>query len=284
MLSTLVDSSTSDFRLEVDVVKSLCEMIDSPRSLAVYLLLSSGEYTQYLDLRMDASYYDNPSNFADDHLVTQILTKSPLLPISIDRKEAAHSSFWNSELCCYFTNVRIREETFEYEHILRKRIAAVLGPLDHRALKSIENSMKHGPGATASLRSRGLVPSDKFEKPLSMTVELYPYYKSLIGPLWHNYQKGPLEVIEGNRFTTVPKSAKTDRGIAAEPTLNMYVQLGIGRYMRKRLRKFGLDLKYQSRNSELARLAYSKGLATIDLSQASDSLSSELVLSYFPED
>lgn len=284
-MSTVFDLDISpDFRLEVDVAMSLCETVDSPRSLAVFLLLKHCEFDQYLDLTIEPHHYENPSNFADDYLVTEVLRKSPLLPVSHNRKEAALESFWTSELGCWATNLRIREQTFEFEHVFRKRIAHILGPLDRTALEFIEDNMRHGPGATASLRSRGLVVSDKFEKPLSATVELIPFYKSILGPLWHSCQTKPVEIVEGNKFTTVPKNAKTDRGIAAEPTLNMYVQLGIGKYMRKRLRKFGLDLQYQGRNAELAGRAYSEGLATIDLSNASDSVARDLILSYFPED
>ena len=64
----------------------------------------------------------------------------------------------------------------------------------------------------------------------------------------------------------------------------MFVQLGIGALLRKRLKRFGIDLNYQQAvNSDLARRAWSEELATIDLSAASDSVSSELILQHFPE-
>lgn len=284
MSKTFVSGISSSFQLEVEVAKSLCETVDSPRSLAVWLLLHYGEYKQYLDLSIDSVDYDNPSNFADDYLVTEVLRKNPDMPVFIDRREAALSSFWISELRCFATNQRLLACTFDYEHVIRKRIAAILGPVSREALDFIESHMGHGPGSTASLRSRGTVPSDKYRKQVSMTIDLLPYYKSILGPLWHSASCGRADVILGSKFTTVPKNAKTDRGIAAEPTLNMFVQKGIGKYIRERLRRSGLDLKYQSRNQLLAQRAWRDSLATIDLSAASDSLATGLVLSFLPPD
>jgi hypothetical protein len=83
---------------------------------------------------------------------------------------------------------------------------------------------------------------------------------------------------------TVPKNAKTDRCIAAEPTGNGFLQQGVGRFMRKRLAKFGVDLDDQSRNQTLAARAARDGLATLDLKAASDTISRELVYSLLPLD
>lgn len=275
--------TNSDFQLEIKTALTLCEAVDTPRSLAVYLLLVNEEWQQYVDLSIDPSHYENPSNFADDLLVTKVLEKSPLLPLDVDRKEEALSSFWTSELACFYTNERLRTETFDFERQMRKTIADILGPLDRHALERIEQGFRHGPGATASMRSRGLVPSDKFDQTMCLTVELVPFFKSIVGESWHSHLDQTKDVIYGNKFTTVPKNAKTDRGICAEPTLNMYVQLGIGAYIRDRLRRFGVDLNDQSCNQDLAQRAWKDGLCTIDLSAASDSLSTELVLSYLPE-
>lgn len=284
MLFRCTESSASPLDVEVNFVKALCETIGSVRSLTVWLLLEYKEFEQLIGLSIDPSRYDNPSNFADDHLVTEVLKKSPNLPLTIDRRDAAVESFWLSELGCLETNYRLKNETFDLERKFQIEISKLLGPVDKSALIEIDRMMRHGPGATASLRGRGLVPSDKFEKSISLTIDLYPFYKSILGANWHNSQRSPAEIVGGNKFTTVPKSAKTDRGIAAEPTLNMYVQLGIGSYLRRRLKRFGIDLNDQVANQELAQRAYFDGLATIDLSSASDSICYQLIVRYFPED
>jgi len=285
MSSNLVTDMPEALSLEVQTTMKLCEAVDTPRSLCVYLLLQNGEFEQYLALRCNPDDYVSTSNFADDYLVTEVLRKSPNLPIDSDRREEAISSFWDSELLCFFTNSRVRSEECFYGREIRKQISRILGPCNRKALEEIQSRFMHGPGATYSLRGRGLVPSDKFRKTVSMTVELVPFYKSIVGELWHCANSQTKEVVDGNKFTTVPKTAKTDRGICAEPTLNMFVQKGIGAYIRERLRKSGLDLsRQQERNRYLASLAHSRRLATIDMSMASDSLSYYTVLQYFPED
>jgi hypothetical protein len=83
----------------------------------------------------------------------------------------------------------------------------------------------------------------------------------------------------------VPKNAKTHRVIAKEPHVNSYLQKGLGGLIRKRLRDVaGVDLNDQTRNQRLARHGSLTGeLATIDLSGASDTISSELVKFLIPD-
>lgn len=269
--------------LEVQTAMRLCEDVNTPRSLCVYLLLKYRQWQDYLDLQIDPNDYESTGNFADDYLVTEVMRKSPNIPINVDKRAEAISSFLDSELLCFFTNERVKREECTYGREIRRNISRILGPLTRKSLQEIVSSFSHGPGATQSLRGRGSTPSDKFRKTVSMTVELYPYYKSIVGELWHSANSLTKDVVYGSKFTTVPKSAKTDRGICCEPTLNMYVQKGIGSYIRRRLRRFGLDLStQQDRNRELARTAIDRRLATIDLSMASDSLAYYVVLSYFP--
>lgn len=81
----------------------------------------------------------------------------------------------------------------------------------------------------------------------------------------------------------VPKSAKTDRAIVVEPWLNSIVQLGVGDYIAKRLRRVGIDIRDQTRNQNLAREGSITGaLATLDLSSASDTIAEGLVAELLP--
>lgn len=95
-----------------------------------------------------------------------------------------------------------------------------------------------------------------------------------------------VRLVEHNKITFVPKTAKTHRSIAVEPLVNGYVQKGIDQVMRKRLRRIGIDLSDQSGNSEYARLGSldnsDQSFVTIDLSMASDSLATEVVRQLVP--
>ena len=113
---------------------------------------------------------------------------------------------------------------------------------------------------------------------------VYPQWRKAIVP---EFPEGSPEydIVPGNSITTVPKSSKTDRVIAIEPLLNMFVQKGIGGMIRRRLKRVGIDLDSQKRNQELAKLgSLSKTLATIDLSSASDTISLGLVEWLVPAD
>lgn len=92
------------------------------------------------------------------------------------------------------------------------------------------------------------------------------------------------------RVCLVPKDSRGPRVISCEPAEMMFIQQGIMRKLYKTLETNKLTSGYvnftdQTINQELARLS-SKGdleLATIDLSDASDRVSLELVRRVFPE-
>jgi hypothetical protein len=95
---------------------------------------------------------------------------------------------------------------------------------------------------------------------------------------------GEVQTILASKVTTVPKNAKTDRTICIEPHGNIYFQLGVGTLLRGCLTRLGLDPNHQDRNRSFARDAVKNGYATIDLSAASDTISSEVVFRLLPDD
>ncbi len=96
---------------------------------------------------------------------------------------------------------------------------------------------------------------------------------------WNSFRESlSIREVNGNVLFTVPKNTTIDRCAAKEPDLNMFLQKGVGNYLRSRLRSRGIDLNDQSKNRRLARIGSITGdLATLDLSSASDSVSCSLV-------
>lgn len=275
---------TNELLLQVEVrhTKALCQIVNTPRSLAVFLLIENGEYQQYVDLPpLDPGYYENPSAFADDYLVTEVLKKSPYLPLAVDKAQVALRCFIDAERSCQEVNERFslgnetRHPSWVFD--LQRNFRSILGDLGPPEITFIERSMRHGPGATTAVRGIGSVPSTKYIEGLHLTANLIPFYKAILGETWHYLQRKPAKVVQGSRFSTVPKNAKTDRSICIEPTLNMFLQLGIGKLLRTRLKRFKINLDSQERNQKLAQRAYDEHLATIDLSAASDSISWKLI-------
>jgi len=95
-----------------------------------------------------------------------------------------------------------------------------------------------------------------------------------------------IRLVHNNNIVFVPKTTLVDRTIAVEPLLNGYVQKGVDVFMRRRLKRVGLDLTDQTVNQELARQGslpcQDDPFVTIDLSSASDSISIEVVKRLLP--
>ncbi len=92
--------------------------------------------------------------------------------------------------------------------------------------------------------------------------------------------------VDYNKIAFVPKTAKTHRAIAVEPILNGFLQKGIDQVLRRRLKRIGIDLSNQETNRRMAREGSRHEdldpFCTIDLSSASDLISTGLVRTLLP--
>lgn len=95
-------------------------------------------------------------------------------------------------------------------------------------------------------------------------------------------------LVNYNKVGFVLKTAKTHRVMAAEPLGNNLLQKGTDLEMRDQLRRVGLDLRWQHPNQELARQGSlsddAEGFCTIDLKDASNSVSIGLCRNLLPPD
>lgn len=154
-----------------------------------------------------------------------------------------------------------------------RKIERLLGELD---ISDVSTSASFSHGATMlHTRKEGRAPFKySFEYP-EVTAECAKLAWALVkeSPCWSETVKG-LTLVAGNRLTTVPKDSDIDRVIACEPTMNMFIQKGIGDVLRWKLKSVGINLDDQSKNQQLAKAGSTDGAqATIDLSAASDSIS-----------
>jgi hypothetical protein len=280
------------------IILALCEDADTPRSLTVAILVRSKEYGQLFSLKTLPKHYSDAESFFTDNQVTEFLRKFGDLEVKgIDRAAVAHDAFWASELTCFKTNIRFRQLRGErrllddsdvrldsFLESCRKIVADILGSIPD------DLEMRFGPGATFEDKGHLTCIPDKMTSRPTVTLDAH-----CLLPLWERtawsrarasdcstpyYPK----VVRGNRFTTVPKDALKDRGICIEPSLNVSYQLAVGSHIRRRLRRFGIDLDNgQPLHRDLAQEASITGeLSTIDLSNASDTVSYELVKTLLP--
>jgi hypothetical protein len=145
-----------------------------------------------------------------------------------------------------------------------------------------------GPGLTVGTLGNDFY-TKLFASPLSVSdPSLYSWYRAYIlrVPYWsaaeqnRKHDHGDPCVSPNSRLSFVPKNDEISRCICIEPTLNGLFQLGLGRILEKRLHGlFGIDLKSQQfKNRALARLgSITDGLATLDLSSASDTISLKML-------
>lgn len=292
------------------IFRSLCETLNTPRSLAAWILYENKEFAQLVSLECSASNYLYSGDFSDDYLISKFLSKYPAFEHPDLNPEAkAIKDFKEFEVLCKESNQKfkkLREEPHLWDpamrevfSLARRKIARVLGPLD---LDTVSKHFGWGPGATTATTGNAQSAYVKFSKRLDVTGNALMMGRCCVNsiPSWANLQLNteafpsiPCSVIDaafnrvqGNEIVLVPKNAKTHRVIAKEPHVNSYLQKGFGASIRECLRiRAGINLNDQSSNQRLAQEGSREGtLATIDLSGASDTISKELVHFLLPTD
>lgn len=296
---------------EIDeMILGKLELLDSPRALTVWMLYNCNEHMQLLALVSDPSaFVGNLKSFIPHrgidgfrayHAATKFLSKYKGLNPGINTERVAIMSAATAENLCYKTNQRFRDFSSTPLDVSLKAqpsimkaaqiIAKILGPVP----SSFEES-GWSPGRTSSAYGDCLSKVHKYLSPLDCSSYALSSALSAVqsSPLWGAAvlkADGPVSVLEraftrikGNTLITVPKNAKTDRSICYEPHMNVWLQLAVGSYLKKRLLKNGINLRDQSINQRRAKFGSKFGsLATIDLSMASDTMCRELVLALLP--
>lgn len=144
----------------------------------------------------------------------------------------------------------------------------------------------HGPGATAnSSRSAGLLVKYRY---LATDSLLTYVFRKFAGVDVTSYFPFPALSLERTaKAVTVPKSIKTRRWISLEPATLQFLQQGISRVIVDFIHshselKAHINLRVQALNAEMAIRSSGDGShATIDLSSASDTVTTTLVKAVF---
>jgi hypothetical protein len=246
--------------------------------------------------------------------IVALLKKFQFDDPNFDRRAAAIEKFLAAERQCSAANdvllPKLRrtqnDDILSVFTLARGFIARVLGQIPD--WDDVSRDCRHGPGATLST-SRGFNSSYfKYgDWPYDVTKAALPYAIGALlqderwrGALEDDYRnvmeipkhfiidqqvflKNVFHVVSGNFVTFVPKDVRQERTIAIEPTINLYLQLGVDGSLRRRLKAYGVDLDSQKKNQDLARIGSIEGsFSTLDLKQASDMLSTEACRYLFP--
>lgn len=278
------DAVSSSWNFERTFALKFYEAIGSPRSLRQALLLERGAYDDLNGLSTSYNDYQEPKHFAEEYQVAELLRKSRSIPGVTPslREEKARAKFIGAEARNADTNTRLMDQVmpiwfgdFSYQ-LLR-----ILGPLDDGHLEQIAVLGGFGPGVNVGVRGDGLVPSIKYDTLPVATKAVADLLPALmpgrVSDYWGVRLTECSQIVDGNHHFTVPKSWDIDRCAAKEPLWNSFLQAGIGKFISRRLERFGVDLHDQRLNQTLASVAQDWGLATVDLSSASDTMARVLV-------
>lgn len=305
----VLDALVQDLRcslLPEDAVK--LRTVVRNRDYDAYLALSEAWGPQCID-----SYGTSTDLFYARYQASHLLKKYQFPGDASQRRAAALLKFKEAEdVCREFNIVGSRNlafltdatdlSAFTYAKQFLSRVLGELLP-EHEQLTFWS---RHGPGANLDSRAGRTSLYDKYKSwPYSCTQQAVRYARLAIesderwlDALRTDYSKtmhidawdprnqarfwaDVITVVPGNRITFVPKNSRIDRSIAIEPSLNLYLQLGVDGYIRRRLNRWGVHLDDQTKNQELARRGSREWtdpdcFVTLDLASASDSVTTEL--------
>lgn len=302
---------------------SVCKTVDSPRSLALWLMFKYNEHLQLVQHECVASDYCIPDpeidsvhylwrklpkhdvqRFKDEYFCSEYLKKYKELKIGIDPRQEALKKFIASEVACRMSNIRIHATGYNtyvakprgYDAVMSiasRKISAILGEF---SFEKVTQQCGWGKGSSATLSGANATIDNKVcEDQISVTSTCWKYFSNAVSDNYAFLRARGLDIdgpaclvnsefliLPGGRLDTVPKNAKTDRIIHIEPTANMFMQKGVGGYIRRRLLRCGIDLNSQLNNQIAAAMCYITGECTVDLSAASDTICIALVYDLLP--
>lgn len=227
---------------------------------------------------------------------SQELTRKlePLGESDVDTAGVAQQKFLEQELLNHETNMRFAADApnitgfvGDVLYVAARLIRQVLG--DKPCIDDILRQCAHGPGVTIGCGGDRTSLHFKATSVPTTTINLLPFARHLMASDdLLNAIHGDLTpaVVKRGELFVVPKDNEEDRICEKQPTLNVFLQKGIGSELRRRLlRRCGVNLNNQGINGSLAREGSISGItATVDLSNASNSITYGVVHALLPFD
>jgi len=237
---------------------------------------------------------DGHGGFATQYLQQEILTKflGPDTDSADVRRRRAIEKLLGVERLNERTNARLQYASIvdkdlgwiSYGSLIRRirsLVRRIIGPL---VLEEVFSAFSHTNGASTRVRKSSVTAIRKLSGEAHISLSALPHWLSIIcsSDYEHLNSGQTVTLRESSGLFTVPKKSDIDRVACKEPEINMLMQRACGNHIRRRLKQFGINLNDQTINQNKARDAYRDGLATIDLSSASDTISFLLVQQLLP--
>jgi hypothetical protein len=265
----LQQSLLKDLSAHIDVNLPSWSVDCSPQQVACYRLKES--------LVKKLNQADTPSELASDAALKKFLAV-------------------NQRLSTWELSVNTVQPDWELLSMLREELKEFLDPSNLGPIYSDYTLMFQkgyaGPGASIGALGCDFY-TKMFASKLSTTESVSDVWSTLMrfnpqfGRAYGDPSSGVAQrVVDHNKLSFVNKNQDIARSICTEPTINMWLQLGMGNILQERLLKvYGIDFKVQPEvNRRLARLgSLLDHNVTIDLESASDSLGLRMMEEVFPK-
>lgn len=257
-------------------------------------------------------------DFAVLYQLYSLTRKAPESGDDTKCRQAGLNKLLKGEEKCLVTNMtmdaRVKACNPLFDRV-KRIIEEILGPVPSNFLTSPTTEIFFGPGSTVNLNERSyeqtsafykltdrLIVPEKAKYYLAALISNHPNWVNMLATHYHtqrnsdeSYMSYELRVISKHleivpndypsRIGFVPKDSDEHRAIGIEMNGLVPLQKTVGDLIRDRLcRRAGINLNSQERNRHLAKLAKTFGLATIDLANASSSISKDLVRTLLPYD
>jgi hypothetical protein len=226
-----------------------------------------------------------------DNILSKFLDDKAVSPA--ERRRAAIEKWQRVEILNRKTNTRLYLDQYDHDFgwctsdqllsAVRSQVSSILGKLP--SLRRLRGSITNG--ATTRVKRSYLARYEKICGSMHCSSSALPAWINFASgtPFGGFRGEGDITLSEHSVLLTVPKKTEIDRVIAKEPDCNALLQRMYGLYLSDRLKRVGIDLSTQSKNQRMAREgSITGGLATIDFSSASDTLSRQLVLLVLPSE
>jgi len=235
----------------------------------------------------ESSDDEHVNDFLYGRQIQALFTKDENLKIpGVNPKQNCLDAFIKTERHCMVMNYHFFHQSphlKRFEPILyraQRIISTVLG----KAPSFSDLNYSFGPGVNTSTKVDDANARIKLSSSLECSANLFERVWEFLNefPHWGDAHLYGVAIALA-RFGTVAKNWKTLRTIIIETILNGFGQKAIGSEIRSKLKAFGINLRDQTRNQKLAYIGSVTGkFATIDLSNASNTICYGLVLSLLP--
>lgn len=293
----------------IDLLLDLCEYVNTPKSIGIAIVIKHFHVVNTDDIKavcsVDPLHYLDHYAYLKDAQACAFLKKSNMFKkrynekdlLTFYRRSEAQAAIQHEQL-----SSTIPETVYKQIFAIRGIIRSIIGNLPHAV------NGRFGPGSTYLLRGENASLAGKMVHRLESTAlaesaVTHTIKESMLHQHFSNFYHDtgsdprfsggmvrdaiidrvkPI-IVPGDRFCLVDKDLFKPRAMCPQPTGNMAVQLGLADILERRFYRFsGIKLcETDAIHKELVSSCYDL-FGTIDLSDASDSISLKLIEMLFP--